>query len=125
MRDALSLTDQAIAYGGGRLEEAGVRAMLGAVDRGHAAALVEALARRDGPALLARLDTLRALGLSADGTLESMAVLLQHMAVEQAVPGTLDARRPGPGRRGAPGRGSCRPTRRSCSTASCCRAAAS
>ena len=91
MRDALSLTDQAIAYGGGSIDEAGVRAMLGAVDSGHAAALVEALAQRDGPALLARLDTLRALGLSADGTLESMAVLLQHMAVEQAVPGTLDA----------------------------------
>ncbi len=90
MRDALSLTDQAIAYGSGRLEEAGVRAMLGAVDQGHAAALVEALARRDGPGLLTRLDSLRSLGLSADGTLESMAVLLQHMAVEQAVPGTLD-----------------------------------
>jgi DNA polymerase-3 subunit gamma/tau len=89
MRDALSLTDQAIAYGSGRLEEAGVRAMLGAVDQGHAAALVEALARRDGPGLLARLDSLRSLGLSADGTLESLAVLLQHMAVEQAVPGTL------------------------------------
>ncbi len=94
MRDALSLTDQAIAYGGGRLEEAGVRAMLGAVDQGHAAALIEALARRDGPSLLARLDTLRALGLSADGTLQSIAVLLQHMAVEQAVPGTLDAADP-------------------------------
>ncbi len=94
MRDALSLTDQAIAYGSGQLEEAGVRAMLGAVDQGHAAALVEALAQRDGSALLARLDTLRSLGLSADGTLESMAVLLQHMAVEQAVPGTLDAADP-------------------------------
>jgi len=94
MRDALSLTDQAIAYGSGRIDEAGVRAMLGAVDQGHAAALVEALARRDGPALLARLDMLRALGLSADGTLEGMAVLLQHMAVEQAVPGTLDAADP-------------------------------
>jgi DNA polymerase-3 subunit gamma/tau len=94
MRDALSLTDQAIAYGSGRLEEAGVRAMLGAVEQGHAAALVEALAQRDGPALLARLDTLRSLGLSADGTLESMAVLLQHMAVEQAVPGALDAADP-------------------------------
>jgi DNA polymerase-3 subunit gamma/tau len=94
MRDALSLTDQAIAYGGGRLDEAGVRAMLGAVDQGHAGALVEALACRDGPALLARLDSLRSLGLSADGTLESMAVLLQQMAVEQAVPGTLDAADP-------------------------------
>ena len=45
MRDALSLTDQAIAYGSGALEEAGVRQMLGAVDRGHAVRLVEALAR--------------------------------------------------------------------------------
>jgi len=94
MRDALSLTDQAIAYGSGRIEEAGVRSMLGAVDQGHAAALVEALAQRDGPALLARLDTLRGLGLSADGTLESMAVLLQQMAVQQAVPGTLEAADP-------------------------------
>ena len=94
MRDALSLTDQAIAYGGGRLEEAGVRAMLGAVDQGHAAALVEALARRDGAGLLQRLDMLRQSGLSADGTLESMAVLLQRMAVAQAVPGALDASDP-------------------------------
>jgi DNA polymerase-3 subunit gamma/tau len=91
MRDALSLTDQAIAYGGGRFDEAGVRAMLGSVDAGHAAALVEALARRDGPALLQRLDALRDLGVSADGTLESFALLLQQMAVEQAVPGALDA----------------------------------
>ena len=90
MRDALSLTDQAIAYGAGRLEESAVRAMLGAVDQGHAAALIEALASRDGPALLSRLDALRSQGQSADGTLESMAVMLQHMAVEQAVPGTLD-----------------------------------
>ncbi len=94
MRDALSLTDQAIAYGSGRVDEAGVRSMLGAVDQGHAAALVEALAQRDGPALLARLDALRGLGLSADGTLESMAQLLQQMAVQQAVPGTLDAADP-------------------------------
>jgi DNA polymerase-3 subunit gamma/tau len=94
MRDALSLTDQAIAYGSGRIEEAGVRSMLGAVDQGHAAALVEALVQRDGPALLARLDALRGLGLSADGTLESMAHLLQQMAVQQAVPGALDATDP-------------------------------
>ena len=94
MRDALSLTDQAIAYGAGRLDEAGVRAMLGAVDQGHAAGLVEALAQRDGPALLARLDALRGLGVSADGTLEAMARLLQQMAVQQAVPGVLDASDP-------------------------------
>ena len=94
MRDALSLTDQAIAYGGGVLREDAVRGMLGAVDHGHAAALVRALAQRDGPGLLARIDQLRNLGLSADGTLEAMAVLLQQMAVQQAVPGTLDASDP-------------------------------
>ena len=90
MRDALSLTDQAIAYGGGRLDEAVVRAMLGSVDRSHARTLIDALARRDGAAVLAAVDALRGLGLSASGTLEEMATLLQQMAVEQAVPGALD-----------------------------------
>ena len=90
MRDALSLTDQAIAYGGGRLDEATVRAMLGAVDRSHPSALVEALAARDGLALLAGVDSLRRGGLPAAATLEALAQLLQQMAVEQAVPGALD-----------------------------------
>lgn len=94
MRDGLSLADQAIAYGGGQLAETVVRAMLGSVDRGHASALVEALSRRDGAAVLAAVDGLRGLGLSAAGTLEEMALLLQQMAVEQAVPGALDAQDP-------------------------------
>ncbi len=94
MRDALSLTDQAIAFGAGALAEQGVRAMLGTVDRSHAAALVQALAGRDGPAVLATVDALRSLGLSAAGTLEEMAGLLQQMAVEQAVPGALDGADP-------------------------------
>jgi DNA polymerase-3 subunit gamma/tau len=91
MRDALSLTDQAIAYGGGKLEEAGVRDMLGSVERGHPRALVEALARRDGAAVLQTVDALRQAGLSAAGTLEALATLAQQMAIEQAVPGALDA----------------------------------
>jgi DNA polymerase-3 subunit gamma/tau len=90
MRDALSLTDQAIAFGAGTLAEEGVRAMLGTVDRSHAAALVQALAGRDGAAVLATVAALREQGLSAAGTLEEMATLLQQMAVEQAVPGALD-----------------------------------
>ncbi|MDE2367461.1 MAG: DNA polymerase III subunit gamma/tau [Burkholderiales bacterium] len=94
MRDGLSLTDQAIAYGGGRIEAAGVRAMLGSVDRHRARALVEALARRDGAALLAEVEALRGGGQSAAGTLEEIAALLQQMAVEQAVPGALDAQDP-------------------------------
>ena len=94
MRDGLSLTDQAIAYGGGQLSEDVVRNMLGSVDRGHVRALVTALAQHDGAALLAAVDGLRSLGLSATGALEAMTLLLQQMAVEQAVPGALDAQDP-------------------------------
>ena len=94
MRDGLSLADQAIAYGAGRLEEAGVRHMLGSVDRGQPRALVQALAARDGAAVLAVVDGLRSHGLSAVGTLEELSLLLQQMAVEQAVPGALDAQDP-------------------------------
>ena len=90
MRDGLSLTDQAIAYGGGQLSETVVRAMLGSVDRSHARTLIEALARRDGAALLGAVAGLRNLGLSAAATLEEMSLTLQQMAVEQAVPGALD-----------------------------------
>jgi len=95
MRDGLSLTDQAIAYGAGSLSEAGVRQMLGAVDRGHAVRIIEALAAGDGAALVGAADALRGLGLSAAGTLEELAELLQQMAVAQAVPGALDADDPG------------------------------
>ncbi len=94
MRDALSVTDQAIAFGGGALVESAVRDMLGAVDRSHAIRLIEALADRNGRALLAEADALRALGLSAVGTLEEMADLLQQMAVAQAVPDALDTSEP-------------------------------
>ncbi len=94
MRDGLSLTDQAIAYGGGQLSEGVVRTMLGSVDRSHARTLVDALAQRDGAAVLAAVDGLRSLGLSAAATLEEMALMLQQMAVEQAVPGALDPEDP-------------------------------
>jgi DNA polymerase-3 subunit gamma/tau len=90
MRDALSLTDQAIAFGAGSLNEANVRQMLGAVDRGHAERIVEALAAGRGADVVAAVDGLRALGLSASGTLEEMAALLQQMAVLQAVPDAAD-----------------------------------
>ena len=91
MRDALSLTDQAIAFGAGRLQEAAVRAMLGSVERSVAAGFVQSLAARDGAAVLAGVDALRARGLSAAGTLEEIAMLLQQMAVAQAAPNALDA----------------------------------
>ena len=91
MRDAQSLTDQAIAFGSGRVEEAGVRQMLGAVDRSHAVRAIEAAAARDGAGLIAAVDGLRELGLSAPGALEEMAALLQEMAVAQALPESVAA----------------------------------
>ena len=90
MRDGLSLTDQAIAFGAGRIDEAQVRQMLGSVDRSHALRLVQALGARDGAALIAAVDGLRGLGLSAAATLEEMAALLQQAAVLQAVPDAAD-----------------------------------
>ncbi|MFN4003376.1 MAG: DNA polymerase III subunit gamma/tau [Hylemonella sp.] len=86
MRDALSLTDQAIAYGNGRLQEATVRQMLGSVDRSHVLALIEALARGDGKTVVDTVEQLRLQGLNAGATLEEMAAVLQRMAVLQVVP---------------------------------------
>ncbi len=86
MRDALSLTDQAIAFGGGQLQEATVRQMLGAVDRSHVWTLIEALAQGDGKTVVETVDALRVNGFSAASTLEEMTGALQRMAVAQAVP---------------------------------------
>jgi DNA polymerase-3 subunit gamma/tau len=94
MRDALSLTDQAIAFGSGQLQEAGVRQMLGAVDRSYVFRLIEALALGDGKTVVETAEALRLNGLSAASTLEEMSAVLQRMAVFQAVPqmaGAVDA----------------------------------
>ncbi len=91
MRDALSLTDQAIAFAGavsgGALQEAPVRQMLGSVDRSYTFRLIDALAAGDGRVVVETADELRRNGLSAASTLEEMAAVLQRMAVLQAVPG--------------------------------------
>ena len=86
MRDALSLTDQAIAFGNGELLETGVRQMLGSVDRGHVFRLIEALAQGDGKTVVDTSEALRRDGMSAASTLEEMTAVLQAMAVLQAVP---------------------------------------
>lgn len=94
MRDALSLTDQAIAFGSGNLEEITVRQMLGSVDRSHVYTLIDALARGDGKTVVETSEALRVNGLSAASTLEEMTVVLQRMAVLQAVPDSADASDP-------------------------------
>ncbi len=86
MRDALSLTDQAIAFGAGELLEASVRLMLGSVDRSYVFRLLDALARGDGKTVVETSEALRLHGLSAASTLEEMTTVLQRMAVLQAVP---------------------------------------
>lgn len=86
MRDALSLTDQAIAFGNGELLEGGVRQMLGSADRSHVFRLIDALAQGDGKTVVETSEVLRRDGLSAASTLEEMTTVLQAMAVLQAVP---------------------------------------
>ncbi|MDP2369412.1 DNA polymerase III subunit gamma/tau [Rhodoferax sp.] len=94
MRDALSLTDQAIAFGAGVLQEATVRQMLGSVDRSYVFRLIEALALGDGKTVVETSETLRLNGLSAASTLDEMSSVLQRMAVQQAVPQAVEDREP-------------------------------
>ncbi|BCX53695.1 DNA polymerase III subunit gamma/tau [Comamonas testosteroni] len=95
MRDALSLTDQAIAFGSGQLQETTVRQMLGSVDRSHVFRLIDALAQGHGRTVVEVSEELRHNGLSAASTLEEMCAVLQRMAVLQAVPDMpLDASDP-------------------------------
>lgn len=88
MRDALSLTDQAIAFGGGQVQESGVRAMLGVAREDLAFEMLQSLGSRDGAGVLAAVQRLRETGGSAASTLEHMAQWLQAIAIEQTVPGS-------------------------------------
>jgi len=84
MRDALSLTDQAIAFGSGALQELLIRQMLGSVDRTYVFRLIAALAASDAHIVVNTAQELRLHGLSAASTLEEMSAVLQRMAVLQA-----------------------------------------
>jgi DNA polymerase III subunit gamma/tau len=89
LRDGLSLLDQAIVHGAGKVEEQSVREMLGSVDRGRLLALLDALAAGDGKTLIAIADELLALGASFDSVLEEMASLLHRLALAQSIPEAL------------------------------------
>jgi DNA polymerase III subunit gamma/tau len=86
MRDALSLLDQAIAYGGGDVREATVRTMLGTVDRDYAYRVADALRAGDGVALLAEADAMAARGVAFAPALEELASLFHRIAIVQSVP---------------------------------------
>ena len=86
LRDGLSLLDQAIAYGDGRVREDVVRSMLGTVDREYVYRIADALVAGDGAALVFEADALTARGLSASAALEELASLFHRIAIAQAIP---------------------------------------
>jgi DNA polymerase-3 subunit gamma/tau len=90
MRDALSMLDQAIAFGGGGIEESGVRNMLGAIDQSYLYELLEALVHKDGARMLAIADEMEARSLSLDAALQDLAGLLHRLALAQIVPSAID-----------------------------------
>jgi len=87
MRDALSLLDQAIAFGGGEVREADAGKMLGSIDRHHVTHLLEALAGEDGAGLMDCAQTLAQDAPDYDKALVDLSSLLQKIAVHQVVPG--------------------------------------
>ncbi len=89
LRDALSLLDQAIAHGGGKLEEALTRAMLGAVDQTYLYAILKALAAGDGPELMAGAERMAERSLSFESALQDLASLLHRVALAQVVPQSI------------------------------------
>jgi DNA polymerase III subunit gamma/tau len=91
MRDALSLLDQAIAYGAGEVRAEVVRTMLGTVETEYIYRIADALIAADGPALLAEARALTERSLSLPSALDELAALFHRIAIAQTVPETIDA----------------------------------
>ncbi len=89
MRDALSLLDQAIAHGAGKVDEDGVRAMLGTVGDEHLFALLDGLMAQDVQAMLDVAKLMDARSLSFDGGLQELATLFHRIALAQFAPQAL------------------------------------
>ncbi|MDB5806596.1 MAG: hypothetical protein JWN73_3918 [Betaproteobacteria bacterium] len=89
MRDALSLTDQAIAYAAGEVTLDAVQGMLGALDQSYLIRLLDALAAQDGADLLAVADEMATRSLSYNGALQDLGTLLHRIALAQTVPAAL------------------------------------
>jgi DNA polymerase III subunit gamma/tau len=95
MRDGLSLLDQAIAYGAGKVESAAVAQMLGTIDPEYLYALLQALAENDGKRLMREAENIAERSLSFDAALQELGVILHRVALLQSVPDALDANTPG------------------------------
>ncbi len=86
LRDALSLLDQVLAFGGGRALESEVRTLLGTLDRRHVEGILDALAANDGAALMACVAQLDERAPDYDQALGELAAAIQRMALLQALP---------------------------------------
>lgn len=94
MRDALSLLDQAIAYGAGSVTAEGIRTMLGAVDQRYMFDLLYALKAQDGAAILNLIDGLHAKAVAFEAALTELIHILHQIAVVQIVPNTMNENTP-------------------------------
>ena len=94
MRDALSLADQAIAHGGGKLDANDVRDMLGTVSRTKVLDLLDALLTSDPQQTLAVVDDIASHSPDYAGTLDELASILHQVAIAQAVPNSVDTTQP-------------------------------
>ena len=90
MRDALSLTDQAIAFGSGELKEADVSGMLGSVDRSQVYQLLSAVADDDPEAILASCAAMTELGVDFGLATDELCSVLHRTAIAQALPAAVD-----------------------------------
>ncbi|MDX5333476.1 MAG: DNA polymerase III subunit gamma/tau [Gammaproteobacteria bacterium] len=91
MRDALSLLDQAIAFGGGEVRDAEVRDMLGGIAREHVFGLLDAVAGGDGRALIEAVAKVAEQAPDFEGVLDDLISLLHQVALAQVVPEALDS----------------------------------
>ena len=86
MRDALSLTDQAIAYAAGKVTEESVRGMLGTLDDAYLIRILDCLIAKDGASLLAVANEMGERSMSFSLALQDLSSLLQKIAAAQVVP---------------------------------------
>ena len=90
MRDALSLLDQALAFGGGTVKEQEVRDMLGSVSRDKVIKLLQAILQRDAAQTLGVVAGLAELSPDFESVLAELLTLLHHMSLAKTVPEALD-----------------------------------
>ncbi|MFQ3323873.1 MAG: DNA polymerase-3 subunit gamma/tau [Pseudomonadales bacterium] len=90
MRDALSLTDQAIAFGSGKVSDSDVTTMLGSVDRNVVADLLSKVIAKDGKAALAKVGQLGEHGADYMAVLEELLSLLHRLTIAQVVPDAVE-----------------------------------